>query len=277
MVTAVFQFLGLEPASFLKTSFEVSLLSLFFICLAHSFCTHGWKRTVREFVAGFFLTAFCESIGVLSGAYVYPGFHFYIFATPVANPASWIALVYIIIEITNRIVYGRKSIDSKLNDGEIIPPGDLLLFKGGLLKTLVILALIDTTLALVIDLVLDPLATVYNWWIWVPVEPGVTRIGADVVDPYNFSRHVFMQTPDNWFADFFGGFFPDGMRYPTRVFGIPLINFFAWFIFVFVFTFEFRWVEFQEQWSEFKKTIVLWTLILIDVPVLAFILITPNI
>ena len=59
------------------------------------------------------------------------GFHFYVFATPVANPASWIALVYIIIEVTNRIVYGRKSIDLKLNDGEMIPPGDLLLFKGG--------------------------------------------------------------------------------------------------------------------------------------------------
>ena len=67
------------------------------------------------------------------------------------------------------------------------------------------------------------------------------------------------------------------MRYPTRVFGIPLINFIAWFVFPFVFTFEFRYVEFQEKWSDLKKTAVLWGLILIDIPILCFVLIVPNI
>ena len=67
------------------------------------------------------------------------------------------------------------------------------------------------------------------------------------------------------------------MRYPTRVLGIPLINFIAWFTFVFVFTIQFRFVEFKEKWSELKKTVVLWALVLIDVPVLSFVLIVPNI
>ena len=107
----------ISPPVFFKAAFEVSLLSLFVVCLAHSYFTHGWKRTVREFVAGFFLTACCESTGVLSGAYVYPGFHWYVFATPVANPASWIATVYIIIEVTNRLVYGKKALETYEVDG----------------------------------------------------------------------------------------------------------------------------------------------------------------
>ena len=277
MVETIFRTLGLEPAFFLKAAFEVSLLSLFFVCLIHSYFTHGPKRTLREFVAGFFMTAFCESIGVLSGAYVYPGFHFYIFATPVANPASWIATVYIIIEITNRLVYGRRSMQTQARQNNGPNPAHLPLFKGSFLKTLCLLALIDATLALVVDVVMDPLASVYNWWIWVPCLPDVVSIGPGVVNPYNFEIHTFMTTPPTIFLDFFAQFFPDGMRYPTRVFGIPLINFIAWLVFVFVFTFEFRYVESKEKWSELKKTILLWALVLIDVPILAIVLIVPNI
>lgn len=265
----VIQSILMFSPTFLKAAFEVSLLSLFAVCLAHSFWTHGWKRTVREFVAGFFLTAFCESIGVLSGAYVYPGFHFYIFATPVANPASWVATVYIIIEVTNGLVYGRRA----LTMGASPPP----LLGGGRLRTLLLLAVVDALLALVVDIVMDPLATVFNWWVWVPCLPDVTSIGPGVVEAYNFEPGRFMQTPANWLADFFGAFFPGGNRYPTRVLGIPLINFIAWFVFVFVFTLEFRYVESKERWSDLKKTAALWGLILLDVPVLAFVLITPNI
>jgi uncharacterized membrane protein len=262
---------------FLKSAFEASVLSLFFVCLAHSFYTHGWKRTVREFVAGFFLTACCESIGVLSGAYVYPGFHSYIFATPVANPASWIAMVYVIIEVTNRLIYGEKSFQT-LEPGAHRPsPPKLLLFGGSLLKTVCLFALIDATLALAVDVVMDPLATIYNWWVWVPCLPDVTTIGPGVVNPYNFDGHAFMITPPNALADFFGRFFPGGMRYPTRVLGIPLINFMAWFAFTFVFTSEFRYVESRHGWGELKKTVVLWGLVLVDVPVLAFVLIVPNV
>ena len=277
MVEAVFTALGLEPAVFLKAAFEVSLISLFFVCLIHSYFTHGWKRTLREFTAGFFMTACCESTGVLSGAYVYPGFHFYVFATPVANPASWIATVYIIIEITNRMVYGRKSLRTNIHHATGGNPVNFSLLKGSFIKTLLLLALIDATLALVVDLVMDPLASVYNWWIWVPCLPDITKIGPGVVDPYNFDLRVFLTTPPNVFADFFAQFFPNGMRYPTRVLGIPLINFVAWLVFVFVFTFEFRYVESKDKWSNLKKTVVLWSLILIDVPILSFLLIVPNI
>ncbi|MFC1889160.1 hypothetical protein ACFL4G_05330 [Thermodesulfobacteriota bacterium] len=268
---------GINMSVFMKIAFEASLLGLFVVCLVHSWLTHGPWRTVREFTAGFFLTACCESIGVLSGAYIYPGFRFYVFATPVANPASWIATVYIIIEVTNRIVYGNKSLSTYEGDGNRIEPGKFKLFPGSFLKTIVLLSAIDALLALVIDLVLDPLATIYNWWVWVPCEPGVTSIREDVVDPYNFERLVFMTTPPNWFHDFFAQFFPRGMRYPTRLLGIPLINFIAWFVFVFTFAFEFRFVEFKVHWSALKKTIVLWLMILIDIPILAFLLITPNI
>ncbi len=267
---------GIDTAVFMKQAFEVSLIGLFVVCLVHSWLTHGPQRTLREFIAGFFLTACCESIGVLSGAYIYPGFRFYVFATPVANPASWIATVYIIIEVTNRLVYGRKSLMTYEADGNRLEPGAFKLFPGSLLKTVALLAVVDATLALSVDLVLDPLATIYNWWVWVPCEPGVTSIGGGEVDPYNFSRLVFMQTPVNLFHDFFARFFPHGMRYPTRVLGIPLINFVAWFVFVWVFTFQFRFVEFQHHWGQWKKTLVLWGMVLADIPVLAFLLITPN-
>jgi len=275
-MNALFSAIGINPV-FLKACFEVSLISLLCICLAHSFWTHGWKRTVREFVAGFFLTAFCESTGVLSGAYLYPGFHFYVFATPVANPASWIATVYIIIEVTNRLVYGKKALNTYETDGFHLKQADFALFSGGFFKTLLVLALIDSTLALVVDLIMDPLATIYNWWIWVPCQPGVTSIGPGVVNPYNLQLNTYLFTPPNAIADFFAQFFPNGMRYPTRLFGIPLINFIAWLVFVFVFALEFRYVEFKEKWSELKKTAVLWALIIADIPVMAFILITPNI
>jgi len=277
MVVNIFRALGLEPAVFLKAAFEVSLISLFFVCLIHSYLTHGWKRTLREFVGGFFMTACCESIGVLSGAYVYPGFHFYVFATPVANPASWIATVYIIIEVTNRLVYGPKSLGTFVREGDGKSAAGFRIFKGNFLKTLVLLALIDASLALVVDVIMDPLASVYNWWIWVPCAPDVLTIGPGVVQQYNFEINTFLTTPPNVFAEFFSGFFPGGMRYPTRVFGIPVINFIAWVVFVFVFALEFRFVESKEKWSDLKKTVVLWSLVLLDVPVLSFLLIVPNI
>ena len=134
---SLFEYMGLVPAEFMKSAFEISLLSLFFICLTHSMVCHGWKRSLREFTAGFFLTACCESAGVLSGAYVYPGFTFYIFAVPVANPASWIALVYIIIELTNRMVYGKRALKTYESDGYVMKQKDYRLLNGSFLKTLI--------------------------------------------------------------------------------------------------------------------------------------------
>jgi len=268
--------LGLDTARFMKAAFEYCLIGLFVVCLVHSWFTHGPKRTLREFIAGFFLTAYCESIGVLSGAYVYPGFHFYVFATPVANPASWIATIYIIIEVTNRLIFGRKSLETYEANGNHTDPQNFRIFSGSLFKTIVLLAVIDSSLALAVDIVMDPLATIYNWWVWVPSKPGITSIGAGVVDPYNFSNLRFMTTPPNFFHDFFAQFFPYGNKYPTRILGIPLINFIAWFVFVFTFAFEFRFVEFKTHWNELKKTVVLWLLILIDIPILAVVLIVPN-
>jgi len=267
---------GIDTAVFMKQAFEPCLIGLLLVCLVHSWFTHGPARTLREFTAGFFLTACCESVGVLSGAYVYPGFRWYVLATPVANPASWIATVYIVIEVTNRLVYGRRSLAPCGAGGRPPDPEAFRLFPGSLLKTVAVLAALDAALAVAVDLVLDPLATVYNWWVWVPCEPGVTAVGPGDVDPYNFSRLVFMQTPANPIHGFFARFFPHGMRYPTRVLGIPLINFVAWFVFVWVFTSQFRFVELQGRWGPLKKTLVLWGLVLADIPVLAFVLITPN-
>ena len=249
-----------------KATFEWNCLALFAVCLIHSWRTHGWQKTLREFSAGFFLTAMAESTGVLSGAYVYPGFHLYVFATPVANPASWVALVYILMTLSDRIVFGRQALS--------VPRSSLRL-GGNLALTLLVLALCDATLALLLDLVLDPLATVYNWWIWVPAASGVHTIEPGWVQPYNFEQKVWMTTPDNVVADFFQPFFAGGPRYPTRIFGIPLINFVAWFVFVFVFTGQFRWVE-GRVWGHLKKTCVLWGLMVLDLPILAFCLIAPN-
>ena len=128
MIIAIFEFLGLEPAVYLKSTFEVSLISLFGLCFIHSNWVHGWKRTVREFTAGFFLTATVENIGVLCGAYVYPGFHFYVYATPLLNPASWVAVVYIVIEFTNRLVYGPRSLKTYEVDGFREEKQDFVLF-----------------------------------------------------------------------------------------------------------------------------------------------------
>tara|TARA_B100000401_G_C52804078_1_gene720185 strand:- start:677 stop:1474 length:798 start_codon:yes stop_codon:yes gene_type:complete len=264
-VTEFSDYINLEMPFFFKATFEFSLLFLFLLCFIHSTNVYGLKRTVREFTAGFFLTACCESVGVLSGAYVYPGYHFYLFSIPIVNPASWISLVYIVMAITNRF-FLKESYSTNF----------LLkrLYNGSLLVSIFVLALVDSSLALVIDLVMDPLATIYNWWIW--VDPEDVRVVNGVVDNYNFDTLTHLTTPDNPIADYFSSFFYQGYRYPTRLFGIPLINFIAWFVFVFVFAFQFRWVESKLNWSEFKKTIVLWFLMLVDVPFLCYLLITPN-
>jgi hypothetical protein len=121
-----------------------------------------------------------------------------------------------------------------------------------------------------VDLIEDPLASIFNWWVWVPCQEGVRTITAGVVDPYNFSNQVWMTTPDNPVSRFFGRFFPDGMRYPTRPLGIPLTNFLDWFLLVFMFSFSFRWVEFKTQWTERKKTLVLALLMLIIIIIMPF-------
>jgi len=277
---SLFQALGIDGAWLAKAAFEGNLLLLFLICFVHSWRTHGRSRTLREFSAGFMLTALCESTGVLSGAYVYPGFQLYIFATPVGNPASWVALVYIIMTMTDRIVFGLDAVETPLpvpspTEGGARRARELLI-RGSVPLTIGALAMVDATLALLLDLVLDPMATIYNWWIWVPNAPDVHTISAGVVDPYNFEHHVWMTTPQNPIADFFAPFFEGGHRYPTRLLGIPLINFIAWLVFVFIFAAQFRWVERDRGWSEMKKTLTLWGLVLLDVPILGFLLIAPN-
>jgi hypothetical protein len=260
MVISIFEFFGVVPAQYLKSTFEVSLIALFILCFIHSNWVHGWKRTVREFTAGFFLTATAENIGVLCGAYVYPGFTFYVYATPLLNPMSWVAIVYIVMELTNRMAYGPRSLKTYEVDGFKGDAKNLTLLKGPVIKTFILLAVIDASILVLVDLIEDPLATIYNWWLWVPYEEGVQTITAGVIDPYNFDNHVWMTTPDTWVSRFFIQFFPDGMRYPTRPFGIPLINFVDWFLLVFMFSLSVRWVEFKHDWSEMKKTLVLWAL-----------------
>ena len=259
---------GVDASRLAKAAFEPSLFLLFSVCLAHSLHTHGPQRTLREFVAGFMLTFLAESTGVLSGAYVYPGFEVYVFATPFVNPASWVALVYVLIEVSNRLVFGPTNGSPESESS--------LWFGGSLVRTIALLALVDAVLALSIDLVLDPLATIYNWWIWVPCIGGSHTILDGTVDPYNFQRLVWLTTPENPVAQFFAPFFEGGFRYPTRVLGIPLINFIAWLVFVFVYAFQFRWVESRSQWSQARKTTVLWALMLVDWPILALLLISPN-
>ena len=268
---------GIDGGRLIKALFEPSLFALFFACLAHSLTTYGWRRTLREFVAGFALTLAAESTGVLSGAYVYPGFAVYVGATPFVNPASWVALVYVLIEVTNRLVYGPRIVDPE-NAGRSLPieASSHFLLRGSLPFTLAVLAAIDASLALMIDLALDPLATLFNLWIWVPCVAGSHTIGTGAVDPFNFDQLVWMTTPDNPIAQLFAPFFDGGYRYPTRLFGIPLINFIAWLVFVFVYAAQFRWVESKRAWTEVKKTVVLWSLMLLDWPILAFLLISPN-
>ncbi|MFA6034465.1 MAG: hypothetical protein WC889_16310 [Myxococcota bacterium] len=255
-------------AVFLKSFFEISLISLFLICFAHSYWVHGWKRTLREFSAGFFLTACVENLGVLCGAYIYPGFHFYIYATPFLNPASWVAIFYVVSEFTNRLVYGPRSLSTYEMDGFRPEPMEFALFRGPFIKTLILLAVIDASLLVLIDLIEDPLATIYNWWIWVPCREGVQVIGPGVVNPYNFENHVWMTTPDNFVSRFFSPFFPGGLRYPTRPLGIPLTNFIDWFLLVFMFSLSFRWVEFKNSWSEWKKTVVLFAFTVVIIAIL---------
>lgn len=257
---------GVDMAWLAKATFEVNCLALFAVCFVHSMHQHGWRRTLREFSAGFFLTAVAESTGVLSGAYVYPGFYLYILATPVANPASWVALIYIVMTLSDRIVFGQKALGVRAST---------LQLKGGLIFTICVLACFDASLALLLDLVLDPLATVFNWWIWVPSAADVLTVQPGRVHPYNFEHLVWMATPDNPVAEFFAPFFDGGFRYPTRFLSIPLINFVAWFVFVFTFAWQFRWVEGRE-WSHSRKTIVLWSFVCFDAPVLGFCLIAPN-
>ena len=268
--------LGFDPPRLVKALFETNLLLLFTICFAHSLKTKGWRRTLREFSAGFALTAMAESAGVLSGAYVYPGFRFYVLATPVGNPASWIALVYVIMTVSDRLVFGRRALEHEENRPTKSESPAPLRIKGSLVLTLILLASCDALLALLIDLVLDPLATIFNWWIWVPYEAGVHTIQAGAVKPYNFDHLVWMTTPENPVAEFFHQFFQGGWRYPTRVLGIPLINFVAWVVFVFTFSFQFRFVESKAHWGEWKRTAVLWAIVLADVPILALLLISPN-
>ncbi len=263
MVKAVFDVLGIDPARFLKMMFEVSLILMFAVCFAHSSWVHGWKRTFREFSAGFMLTAVVENLGVLCGAYIYPGFNCYVYATPLLNPLSWVALVYIIIEFTNRIIYGPRSLKAYEKDGYHPKGTDFTIFKGTIVKTILLLAAIDASFCVLIDLIEDPLATIYNWWLWVPCAKGVVSIGPGMIDAYNFNNHVFMNTPDNAVLRFFAGFFPVGLRYPTRFFGIPLINFIDWILLVFMFSFSFRWVESRDGWGEIKKTIVLYLLMIV--------------
>ena len=45
---------------------------------------------------------------------------------------------------------------------------------------------------------------------------------------------------------------------------------------MFVYALQFRWVESHTSWSELRKTAVLWGLMLADWPILALLLISPN-
>lgn len=239
---------------FFKMSFEWTCVGLFLICLLHSFKTYGKERTIREFSAGFILSAGCETLGVLSGAYVYPGFSIYLYQIPLVNPLSWVALVYLVMHISNTLIPAKRSSNS------------LWLF--------LLLAILDSSMALAVDLMMDPLATVYNWWIW--VDPSEASVVNGTVDAYNFTNLTHLETPVNWLKDFYSSHF-SVVRYPTHLFGIPLINFISWFVFVLVFSFQFRLIENTPKLIGYKKTLWLLILVLVEIPLLGILLITPNI
>ena len=48
---------GVDPAWLVKATFEANCLLLFALSFWHSMKVHGWRRTGREFSAGFTLTA----------------------------------------------------------------------------------------------------------------------------------------------------------------------------------------------------------------------------
>ena len=60
---------------FFKISFEWICI-VYFLYVYYILLNYGKERTLREFSAGFILSAGCETLGVLSGAYVYPDFPF---------------------------------------------------------------------------------------------------------------------------------------------------------------------------------------------------------
>lgn len=81
---------------------------------------------------------------------------------------------------------------------------------GSFMIIILLLVLCDGVLVVMLDLVLDFLVIIYNWWIWVFVEFVVHIIEVGVVDVYNFDYYVWMSMFDNLVVDWFGGYFFEG-------------------------------------------------------------------
>ena len=155
------------------------------------------------FTAGI-LTLFCET-GGSSGAYAYPDSTLYLICS-FCKSCCMGALIYIIMHISSFILESKSWFKGLKKESIIIP--------------IFALAFVDATIALGLDLILDPLASIYNWWIWVPVKKGIYYIDEGMIDPYNFKNLTFLTTPEGPVKEFFSNYFIEGFRYPTRLLGI---------------------------------------------------------
>ena len=139
--------------------FILSISLVWFLLIVYSFKTLGLKKTIRYFLPMMIVGLFIESGGVATGNYYYPGYFFYINvlggAVPLVIILGWSANLFLFINMAKIFV---KEVFKKQNKIQ-----------------LVLISLIASVFAILLDLLQDPLAHHNHWWVWTKeVSLGVT-------------------------------------------------------------------------------------------------------
>ena len=129
------------------TLFEFSWYFLFILTIQHSFKIHGKYPTLNFFIPLFILVLIVEgfAVNIFHGFY-YPNYNLYIINVPLGILLGWCIITYVSFYL------GKKILISELIESRI-----------DLLK-------LSTTAALIglsIDLILEPISSIWNLWIWI--------------------------------------------------------------------------------------------------------------
>ena len=153
---------------------EIWSFIVFVVLAVHCFVRGGRRKFVHLYAVGLVYGCVLENSGIILGFFSEEGYRFYIpgLPAPVYAVVGWCTVVYISIHVT-------EVLSAQLGRGVL---------------AIMVKTIMATSVALSVDMQVDPAATYYGWWVWHP-DLGAPVLGVPAV---NFIAWVSALLPFFW-------------------------------------------------------------------------------
>ncbi len=140
---------------------EIWSFIIFVVLAVHCFVRGGRRKFVHLYAVGLVYGCVLENSGIILGFFSEEGYRLYIpgLPAPVFSMVGWCTAVYLSVHVT-------EILSAKLGQG-VLATG--------------VRTVMATSVALSIDMQVDPAATYYGWWVWHP-DLGTAVLGVPAVN-----------------------------------------------------------------------------------------------